>query len=219
MERERERARRGFGKEAADPQVDLEPGWKRPVVGKRTLTEMLPPMIAAVQRKAAAAPMRAAHARSKASSAGPMARSTTRASGTIFCSRKRGANSTANTRHPAREGEPDRVHQPVSVDLRVTGEASDRDRQIIPLSITEDGEGSFKGAMPTGKSNITGFDLHSDAFRTLVKGLDASWFKEFGYRDTAKNHIADIMAGSHVTHHIIGGYKRLLRDLRPLFEA
>jgi hypothetical protein len=27
------------------------------------------------------------------------------------------------------------------------------------------------------------------------------------------------MAGSHVTHHIIGGYKRLLRDLRPLFEA
>jgi hypothetical protein len=88
--------------------------------------------------------------------------------------------------------------------------------QIIPLSITEQGQGSYKGTKPTGKSQITDFDLHSKTFRTLVKDLDAAWFKLLGYRDTDKNHAKDIMAGTHVTHHLIGGYERLIRDLRAL---
>lgn len=89
---------------------------------------------------------------------------------------------------------------------------------IIPLSLTETDKGSFTGSAPSGKSNITAMDLHTEAFKTLVKGLQSSWFKDCGYRDTAKNHAPDIMGGTHVTHFLIGGYERLVRDLLELFK-
>jgi len=91
--------------------------------------------------------------------------------------------------------------------------------QVIPVSLSENGRGNFTGSAPSGSSNITAMDLHTGAFKELVKGLQSSWFKDFGYRDTAKNDAGLIMGGTHVTHHVLGGYERLIRDLQPLFDT
>lgn len=92
-------------------------------------------------------------------------------------------------------------------------------RQVIPLALTEATKSdSWSGGKVVDKSNIVGVDLHTKEFKAFVAALQASFFKDYGYRSSEKNDTGDILRGTHVKKQIIGGYKRLIKDLTEYFK-
>lgn len=67
-------------------------------------------------------------------------------------------------------------------------------------------------------SKLTGLQLFTETFKAFSKDLQNSAFKQFGYRDTDENSTKMIMEGAHTQLHVLGGYERLTRDLKTIFD-